>query len=174
MLEHLRNLLHSNRSERDERGASAVEYGLLVAGIAALIVAVVFLFGGMIKGVFTDSCSAIQNDDGAPPAPAQQPRRDAQADQLHTRLRPWSAPRTWTTAETHFGTIEGRPAMAQRDERGASAVEYGLLVGGIAAVVVAAVFLFGGTVTDTLFGVSCDTVAGKVSTTTSVEPDCQP
>lgn len=62
MLEHLRNLCHASRSERDERGASAVEYGLLVAGIAALIVAVVFVFGGMIKGVFTDSCSAIQND----------------------------------------------------------------------------------------------------------------
>ncbi len=54
MLEHLRNLLHANRSERDERGASAVEYGLLVAGIAALIVAVVFLFGGMIRDVRQD------------------------------------------------------------------------------------------------------------------------
>ena len=29
----------------DERGASAVEYGLLVAGIAAVIVAAVFVFG---------------------------------------------------------------------------------------------------------------------------------
>ena len=36
-------------TRRDEDGASAVEYGLLVAGIAALIVAVVFLFGGMIS-----------------------------------------------------------------------------------------------------------------------------
>ena len=36
-------------ARRDEEGASAVEYGLLVAGIAALIVAIVFLFGGMIK-----------------------------------------------------------------------------------------------------------------------------
>ena len=47
-------------ARRDEEGASAVEYGLLVAGIAALIVAVVFLFGGMIEGVFTDTCSTIQ------------------------------------------------------------------------------------------------------------------
>ncbi len=60
MLEHLRNLLHANRSERDERGASAVEYGLLVAGIAALIVAVVFLFGGMIRDTFDKTCSTIQ------------------------------------------------------------------------------------------------------------------
>ena len=33
-------------------GASAVEYGLLVAGIAALIVAIVFVFGGVIKSAF--------------------------------------------------------------------------------------------------------------------------
>ena len=43
MLEFIRNIT----SRRDEDGASAVEYGLLVAGIAALIVAVVFLFGGV-------------------------------------------------------------------------------------------------------------------------------
>ena len=46
-------------ARRDEDGASAVEYGLLVAGIAALIVAVVFLFGGMIKNVFSNTCSKI-------------------------------------------------------------------------------------------------------------------
>ncbi|MEP9365618.1 Flp family type IVb pilin [Nocardioides sp. CN2-186] len=62
MLEHLRNLCHATRSERDERGASAVEYGLLVAGIAALIVAVVFVFGGMISNVFQDSCNQISNN----------------------------------------------------------------------------------------------------------------
>ena len=42
-----------------ERGASAVEYGLLVAGIAALIVAVVFAFGGVIEGVFNDTCDQV-------------------------------------------------------------------------------------------------------------------
>jgi pilus assembly protein Flp/PilA len=46
---------------RDEDGASAVEYGLLVAGIAALIVAVVFLFGGLIKNVFSNTCDKIKN-----------------------------------------------------------------------------------------------------------------
>ncbi len=56
--------LHGMLARRDEEGASAVEYGLLVAGIAALIVAVVFLFGGMIEGVFTDTCSTIQADGG--------------------------------------------------------------------------------------------------------------
>ncbi|MGN6161395.1 MAG: Flp family type IVb pilin [Marmoricola sp.] len=43
----------------DEAGASAVEYGLLIAGIAALIVAVVFLFGGMVQHVFTTSCGTV-------------------------------------------------------------------------------------------------------------------
>ncbi|MGN6161397.1 MAG: Flp family type IVb pilin [Marmoricola sp.] len=54
-MNYLRNVL----ARRTEDGASAVEYGLLVAGIAALIVAVVFLFGGMIKNVFHNTCSTI-------------------------------------------------------------------------------------------------------------------
>ncbi len=45
MLDYLRIILDAQKTKLDERGASAVEYGLLVAGIAALIVAVVFLFG---------------------------------------------------------------------------------------------------------------------------------
>ena len=59
MLEHLRNLLQARRVDRDEAGASAVEYGLLVAGIAALIVAVVFIFGGMIRDTFQGTCDTI-------------------------------------------------------------------------------------------------------------------
>jgi pilus assembly protein Flp/PilA len=47
-------------ARRDEEGASAGEYGLLVAGIAALVVAVVFLFGGMIQDVFNDTCKSVQ------------------------------------------------------------------------------------------------------------------
>jgi pilus assembly protein Flp/PilA len=43
----------------EERGASAVEYGLLIAGIAALIVAVIFVLGGNLKSVFTDTCSQV-------------------------------------------------------------------------------------------------------------------
>jgi pilus assembly protein Flp/PilA len=44
---------------RDERGASAVEYGLLIAGIAALIVVAVFTFGGGANGLFHGSCTDI-------------------------------------------------------------------------------------------------------------------
>ena len=47
MLNYLNNMFTMRRRDND-RGASAVEYGLLVAGIAAVIVAVVFTFGGKI------------------------------------------------------------------------------------------------------------------------------
>jgi pilus assembly protein Flp/PilA len=63
MLEFFRTIT----SRRDQDGASAVEYGLLVAGIAALIVAVVFLFGGVINQAFKGTCSTIaaKNTTGA-------------------------------------------------------------------------------------------------------------
>lgn len=44
---------------RDEKGASAVEYGLLVAAIAALIVAVVFILGNIVKTKFGETCAGI-------------------------------------------------------------------------------------------------------------------
>ena len=37
---------------RSEHGATAVEYGLLVAGIAAVIVIIVFTLGGKINNAF--------------------------------------------------------------------------------------------------------------------------
>jgi pilus assembly protein Flp/PilA len=48
-----------------ERGASAVEYGLLIAGIAALIAVAVFAFGGGSTGMFQDSCKTIFADHSA-------------------------------------------------------------------------------------------------------------
>ncbi len=46
-------------TRRDE-GASAVEYGLLVAGIAVVIILAVFFLGGTIRNMFqkTGSCIA--------------------------------------------------------------------------------------------------------------------
>jgi pilus assembly protein Flp/PilA len=58
MFDYLRIMLTA-RMAKDERGASAVEYGLLVAGIAAVIVAIVFLLGGVLNGVFSDTCNSI-------------------------------------------------------------------------------------------------------------------
>lgn len=57
MLDYFRKLL----SKRDQEGASAVEYGLLVAAIAALIVLIVFAFGGLVKNVFETTCDSIAN-----------------------------------------------------------------------------------------------------------------
>ncbi|MFL6156771.1 MAG: Flp family type IVb pilin [Marmoricola sp.] len=53
--------LNKIANRRDEDGASAVEYGLLVAGIAALIVAIVFIFGGVISGVFSKTCGKVSS-----------------------------------------------------------------------------------------------------------------
>lgn len=58
MLDYLRIMLAA-RIDRDDRGASAVEYGLLIAGIAALIVVIVFAFGDTIQGVFEDTCGSV-------------------------------------------------------------------------------------------------------------------
>lgn len=44
---------------RSEDGASAVEYGLLVAAIAAVIVIIVFALGGLVKNAFNTTCSAM-------------------------------------------------------------------------------------------------------------------
>ena len=48
------NAMHSN-----DRGATAVEYGLLVALIAAVIVTVVGLLGGQINDAFTAVNTAV-------------------------------------------------------------------------------------------------------------------
>ena len=53
------------RDGRLERGASAVEYGLLIAGIAAMIAVAVFAFGGGSHGMFQDSCQTIFADNNA-------------------------------------------------------------------------------------------------------------
>jgi pilus assembly protein Flp/PilA len=61
MIEYIRIMIAARKDEMDERGASAVEYGLLVAGIAALIVAVVFLLGGQVKDAFSETCGEISS-----------------------------------------------------------------------------------------------------------------
>ena len=59
-------LIQRLSTRRDnEEGASAVEYGLLVAAIAALIVVIVFLLGGVVKDVFKGTCDEIQSQASA-------------------------------------------------------------------------------------------------------------
>jgi pilus assembly protein Flp/PilA len=65
MLQFLQRLVN----RKDEQGASAVEYGLLVAAIAALIVIIVFALGGVVKSVFSDTCKKI-GDNAATAAPS--------------------------------------------------------------------------------------------------------
>jgi pilus assembly protein Flp/PilA len=59
MLAYLRKV---SRHTRD-RGASAVEYGLMVAAIAAIIVGVVFGLGTLVSRAFSKTCSAISAKD---------------------------------------------------------------------------------------------------------------
>lgn len=58
MLEYIRNIA----AKRDDEGASAVEYGLLIAAIAALIVIIVFALGGIIRDVFQNTCDEIKSE----------------------------------------------------------------------------------------------------------------
>ena len=59
MLDYLRIMLAARSAKMDERGASAVEYGLLIAGIAALVVVIVFAFGDNIRDIFDETCKSV-------------------------------------------------------------------------------------------------------------------
>jgi pilus assembly protein Flp/PilA len=58
----MQQLIERLFNRKDEDGASAVEYGLLVAAIAALIVLIVFALGGVVKEVFTETCGTIVSE----------------------------------------------------------------------------------------------------------------
>jgi pilus assembly protein Flp/PilA len=60
MLNNLRKVMRDTK----ERGASAVEYGLMVAAIAAVIVGIVFGLGTLVGKTFNDTCSAINTGAG--------------------------------------------------------------------------------------------------------------
>jgi pilus assembly protein Flp/PilA len=49
------------RHVKDDTGASAVEYGLLIAAIAAVIVVVVFALGSVVKNKFNKTCNGVNN-----------------------------------------------------------------------------------------------------------------
>lgn len=44
---------------RDETAASAAEYALVIAGIAAVIAVAVWAFGGTVRELFTDTCDQV-------------------------------------------------------------------------------------------------------------------
>lgn len=47
------------RRGRDDRGASAVEYGLVIAAIASLIVIAAFALGGVVSQNYEDTCVGL-------------------------------------------------------------------------------------------------------------------
>jgi pilus assembly protein Flp/PilA len=52
MLQHLIALIDQLRSRDDERGQTLVEYGLLLALIAIVVIAVLVLLGPAVSGIF--------------------------------------------------------------------------------------------------------------------------
>lgn len=64
MRDYVRILLNARLARLDERGASAVEYGLLITGIAAVMALTVYAFGGMVTGLFTHTCSSVASHAG--------------------------------------------------------------------------------------------------------------
>ena len=63
LIVYLQSRLQS-RLQTEDRGATAVEYGLLIAGIAAVVMVAVFLLGPAIAALFTRVTTEIGN----PPA----------------------------------------------------------------------------------------------------------
>lgn len=47
------------QQRRGDRGASAVEYGMMVAAIAAVLAGTVFALGGTVQQAFTKTCDAV-------------------------------------------------------------------------------------------------------------------
>ena len=60
MLKSLRNL------RRDKKGATAVEYGIMVAAIAAVIIAIVFVLGSEVEATFAEVVACLQAQGCAP------------------------------------------------------------------------------------------------------------
>jgi pilus assembly protein Flp/PilA len=59
MLSHLVKLQVKAAALRDDRGATAVEYGLMVALIAIVIIVAVSLLGTRLSGLFNDVATSV-------------------------------------------------------------------------------------------------------------------
>jgi len=59
MVQYLQILLNARFAKTEERGASAVEYGLLVALIAVFIIGGVQLLGTNLLGVFNNAAGNL-------------------------------------------------------------------------------------------------------------------
>lgn len=76
---------HTAKAARD-RGSSAVEYGLMVAAVAAVIVGAVFGFGRVVAQTFDNTCAELTERSQTvcapppPPAPPALPDPDGAGD----------------------------------------------------------------------------------------------
>jgi Flp pilus assembly pilin Flp len=59
MLEIVNRVLAWHNSRNRDRGASAVEYALIVFAVAAVIAAIVGLLGNVVQGKFASTCAAV-------------------------------------------------------------------------------------------------------------------
>ena len=64
MLDFLRIMLDARLAKMDERGATAVEYGLLITGVAAVIAIIIFAFGGVVQNIFQTTCNSVGKSGG--------------------------------------------------------------------------------------------------------------
>ena len=53
-------VLATRRFMRDEEGVTAIEYGLIAAGIAVAVIAVVFILGGKISAAFQSVANCLK------------------------------------------------------------------------------------------------------------------
>jgi pilus assembly protein Flp/PilA len=57
------------RLRRDDRGVTAVEYGLILALIAGVIIAGLLLLGPALNNLFTNSANCVNAPSGCPGGP---------------------------------------------------------------------------------------------------------
>ena len=151
MLEFLKIMLEG---KRDEKGATAVEYGLMVALIAVAIVVTVAALGGKLNALFASSPTAQHR-------PSDPPSRRARPGPFRSRPR-WH-PVTLMPGHTAGGIVPVEPQHTEHDERGATAVEYGLMIALIAIAIVISVAAFGNTLSAS-FQDSCNQLFGELLT----------
>jgi pilus assembly protein Flp/PilA len=73
MLDTLIQRISRRLREDDERGASVVEYGLLIAAVAALVVVAAFAIGNWANSSFNETCDKLAAAGSDPACATQAP-----------------------------------------------------------------------------------------------------
>ena len=158
MLKHLVKFQVRAAQLRDDRGATAVEYGLMVALIAVAIIATVLALGGKLNTLFTQIAQRHLRI-GLPTGRLRRskPRQAWTAEPQQAGVHRQSS--VCVPAQPERGNFEMLKTLVKSqvrvvrigvNERGATAVEYGLMVALIAVAIIATVLALGGKL-NTLF-----------------------